>query len=152
MAPKRSAPRTAARKVEPRKTATGLGKDPDEGHPSFSFRYIDKDGPWSWARVSQQHKAQILDFIGDMCSLSWPEIAQQRDSRGQKHHYQHVDSIDADARKRLSILKLEDDTDWLYRFRLGNKQRLWGFRKQGVFQAIWWDPRHTVYPTEPKGT
>ena len=152
MARKKSAPQTAARKDEPRKTATRLGKDPDDGHPSFSLRYIDKDGPWSWTRVSDRHKAQILDFMTDMCSLSWSEVARQRDNRGQKHHYQRVDSIDADAQKRLTALRLVDETEWLYRFRLSNRVRLWGFRKQGVFQALWWDPEHTVYPTEPKRT
>ena len=42
-----------------------------------------------------------------------------------------------------------DDLDDLFRFRLGNKPRLWGVIHEGVFYPVWWDPEHKVYPTDP---
>ena len=35
---------------------------------------------------------------------------------------------------------------------LSGTKRLWGFRKDGVFYVLWWDPDHTVYPTELNDT
>ena len=150
MARNRGARRTGARANEPKKIATALGRDADEGYPSFSLRYVDKNGSWSWNGVSSQDKARILDFMGDMCVLSWAEIAQQRDNRGKKHHYQEAQSIATSAQGRLT--GLEDEVDYLFRFRLGSRERLWGIRKYGVFYVLWWDPEHTVYPTEPNNT
>jgi hypothetical protein len=37
----------------------------------------------------------------------------------------------------------------MFRFRLGGKARLWGFRSERIFHVVWWDPDHRVYPTEP---
>jgi hypothetical protein len=37
----------------------------------------------------------------------------------------------------------------IYRFRLGNKRRLWGFRRVNLFEILWYDPDHNVYPTDP---
>jgi hypothetical protein len=51
----------------------------------------------------------------------------------------------ADLREVEQIL--EDD---VYRFRLSGERRLWGLRRQDTFYAIWWDPKHQVYPTEPE--
>jgi hypothetical protein len=48
----------------------------------------------------------------------------------------------------LQDLRL-DDLDELFRFRLGNKPRLWGIIHEGVFFPVWWDPEHKIYPTDP---
>jgi hypothetical protein len=37
----------------------------------------------------------------------------------------------------------------MFRFRVAGGKRLWGFRNGRVFHAIWWDPDHAVYPTDP---
>lgn len=43
-----------------------------------------------------------------------------------------------------------DDFDEMFRFRLGNLERLWGVIRDGVFYAIWWDPNHQVCPGKDK--
>lgn len=87
-----------------------------------------------------------------MSLLTWREISHHRQDGGRKHHYQSVDSVIPKAQRRLTGLGLQDEVDHLYRFRVGSRERLWGFRKDGVFQILWWDPDHTVYPTEPRNT
>jgi len=53
------------------------------------------------------------------------------------------------AQRRLQHLSL-DDFDELFRFRLGNKRRLWGILDGDVFYPLWWDADHKVYPLEPE--
>jgi len=70
--------------------------------------------------------------------------------RKPKHHYQPVESIDADAQNDLSRRQLADtfgDAP-LFRFRLSGKKRLWGFRTERVFHVVWWDWNHKVCPQE----
>lgn len=56
-----------------------------------------------------------------------------------------------DARDRLGDIE-RDDIDDLVEIRLGNKPRVWGVRRGHVFHVLWWDPDHTVWPTEPRNT
>jgi len=37
----------------------------------------------------------------------------------------------------------------IYRFPLGNRGRLWGFRILNVFEILWYDPENNVYPVDP---
>jgi hypothetical protein len=37
--------------------------------------------------------------------------------------------------------------DAIFRFRLGGKKRLWGFRRQRIFYVVWWDWNHQVFET-----
>lgn len=131
------------------KTPASIGKDPDEGFPSFSFRYVDNSGRWAWSSIGDDDRLKILGFLEQISLSSWREIAAQRVSRGknrdQKHHYQEIDTVVQDAKDRLHKLHLDEVIDRLYRFRLGGGERLWGFRKDGIFYLVWWDPNHTVY-------
>lgn len=129
-----------------------LGRDPDEGHPSFSFRYLDNAGDWSWNRRSAEDSHEILGFLESVKDLSWNELGRQRSGRRARHHFQDVSDIVPAAQRRVENLALDTVVDSLYRFRLSGVKRLWGFRKEGVFYTLWWDPEHTVYPTEPSNT
>jgi len=40
------------------------------------------------------------------------------------------------------------DSEELFRFRLGNLPRLWGFRIVNEFYLLWYDPKHEIYPIE----
>jgi len=59
-----------------------------------------------------------------------------------------TDKIEPPAQRRLDDLGI-DDTGTLYQLKIPGgqgKQRLWGIRQENVFQILWWDPNHTVYP------
>jgi hypothetical protein len=83
-----------------------------------------------------------------MAGTSWKNIREQASGGHRKHHYQPVTSLCSEARRRLRVLNLEDFDTRLFRFRDGVKGRLWGFERDGIFYALWWDPNHRVYPTE----
>lgn len=128
---------------------------PVDGKPTFSFRYIDRgyDGLWGWVKT-HEHASEVLTFLCEMSKDSWNEIGSHRTGgeRGsyRKHHSQPIETLCPEARQRLAELELDEIfEDDIFRFRLGNKKRLWGFRVDGVFYVLWWDPDHKVYPTEP---
>jgi hypothetical protein len=63
------------------------------------------------------------------------------------HHDMPTDSVCDEAQLRL--IELEKYADDIFRFRLGNKRRLWGFRIIANFEILWFDPNHEIYPTDP---
>ena len=63
------------------------------------------------------------------------------------HHGMDVDVITREAQHRLMVLDKYFDT--IFRFRLGNRRRLWGFRILANFDVLWFDPEHEIYPTDP---
>jgi hypothetical protein len=49
-----------------------------------------------------------------------------------------------------SLADLEkDDNDEIFRFRMSNLERLYGFIRAADFEVIWFDPTHQTYPTDP---
>jgi hypothetical protein len=131
----------------------GISDTPDGSHPSWRLSLLDLEhaGSWSW-NVTATDLQQIATFLSEMERLTWTEIrAQMTSSKSgshRKHHAIPVESLCTEAQRRLATLRL-DDCDELFRFRLSNMQRLWGIVHDGVFYAIWWDPNHRVYPTDP---
>jgi hypothetical protein len=82
--------------------------------------------------------------------LSWTEVRAMM-AHGQrrgdnKHKFIPIEHLCGDAQRRLVELQL-DDFDQLFRFRLGNMERLWGVVEGGVFYPVWWDPQHKVCPS-----
>lgn len=159
MPPKRKQTRTGAQmgagrgERQPKTAAGKVGPESGEHLPTFSFRHADRAyaGAWSWPTDAEA--AQLLNFICEMEKLTWVEIKSQmtstRRATHRKHHYQDVTGLCAAARERITELKLDEIMpDEVFRFRLGNTVRLWGFLVEGVFYVLWWDADHKVYPTE----
>lgn len=72
---------------------------------------------------------------------------------GPRHiHFIDVARIVRDAQKRLAEVWEEDLPEQLLSFAVGNVPRVWGVRQGDVFQLVWWDPKHQIYPTEPRDT
>jgi hypothetical protein len=90
----------------------------------------------------------ILPKLNQFELLLWREIERLTTGTGhQMHHSMPLEAIHEEAQDRLiEIDKVNDD---IYRFRLGNLRRLWGFRIVNVFEILWYDPKHKIYPTEP---
>jgi len=75
---------------------------------------------------------------------TWREVLV---SEGKRNHEVEVSQISRDAQRRLVELKL-DDVEKLVSLRLSGPERLWGIRREFIFQVLWWDPNHSVYPTK----
>ena len=105
--------------------------------------------PWSWD-LGPVESEELLRFLGDMTQSTWGEIMSQETGSGRrrkKHHVMPVDTLEKCARDRLEAMS--DTWDTMYRFRLGGKIRLWGFRDRAIFHLVWIDWEHAVYPTDP---
>lgn len=116
----------------------------------------DREGTWSWGQNRNWPDADWNDTIKpaleELSKLTWSEILAQVTGgdrkRRKKHHDMEISTIAAEASKRWAERGL-DLYDTAFRFRLGNKPRLWGFRTAAKFNIVWWDPDHKIYPVEP---
>lgn len=113
--------------------------------------YADKDDAWSWG-VDREWSEEdwdeiILPKLGAWSKQTWGEIDKASSDSGHKmHHDMDCDAIREEAQYRL--IEIEQHADVIFRFRLGNKKRLWGFRVLEEFNIIWYDPTHEIYPTD----
>ncbi|MFF0147619.1 hypothetical protein [Amycolatopsis sulphurea] len=55
------------------------------------------------------------------------------------------------ANDRLSELEY-DDRDEINCLRIAGERRLYGFKEQSRFYALWWDPHHEIWPSRKKHT
>lgn len=124
---------------------------PDDAHPSWRLSLLDLDhaGSWSW-EIDEADLRKIVDFLTRMERHTWKEIKSQvtgsKSGSHRKHHAMPSEDLCQEAQRRLREKQLEGFD--LFRFRLGNMERLWGFIYGGVFYPVWWDPDHQVYPPD----
>jgi hypothetical protein len=90
----------------------------------------------------------------EMSALTWANIESHQTgnhgNRHRKHHEMPVTNIEKAAQEDLVRRELDKAFDGdIFRFRLGGRPRLWGFRRGRVFHAVWWDFEHDVFPTDP---
>ena len=149
------APSPPARKELPRpERLANFSNAPNGTHPTWRLSLLDLEhaGSWSWD-VDATALREITTFLSQMEKLTWTEIRAQmshsKKGSHRKHHHMAPELLCTEAQRRLGVLRL-DDLDEVFRFRLGNKPRLWGvIDTDGVFYPVWWDPEHKVYPTDP---
>lgn len=122
-----------------------------EKTPIFCFYHADRATKEAWQfKPSGQEAVKLIEFLCEITGSSWREIEAMMSGGRRKHHSQELKSITRKAKKDAERQELaETFGDELFRFRLGSKRRLWGFRRDRTFHVIWWDPEHKVYPTEP---
>ena len=109
-------------------------------------------GIWSWGQDrdwgQETWDTVIHPKLREYQQLLWREIeASTTDSGRRSHHPMDCDVICGECQRRLEELGLFHDS--IYRFRLGNLRRLWGFRVVNSFEILWYDPEHQVYPLDP---
>lgn len=132
-----------------------LGADPGsifQMHMKWSCDDPDCGGEWSWGTPRQWRSEDwenvIRPKLNEWAKLLWREIDQfSSDSNHKMHHLMLTDDIVTEAQSRM--VEIEKFEDQIFRFRLGNKRRLWGHRVVNEFQIIWYDPNHEIYPTDP---
>lgn len=117
--------------------------------PVFSFALADRSDKNSWGWHLLADPDEFVSLLLDWGSKTWDELRAERAGAHKRHHWQPVAGLCSEAKKRLEDLKLDDLNDEIFRFRHGGTKRFWGFESNGVFHAIWWDPDHKVYPSEP---
>ena len=106
---------------------------------------------WSWGQ-SRDWSGKLWDntllpFLIEYANKTWAEIEREMAGGDKRHKAYDVDVICEEAQARLNDIEL-DYLDEVFRFRLGNKPRFYGFRLQHVFFALWWDGDHLVCPVD----
>lgn len=108
---------------------------------------MDTVGEWAWNAITADAlKTIIVPRMKALETMTWAQIEKDRHS-----HPMPTAEICKDAKERLTALKL-DDVDLLYQVNMGGKRRVWGIRESNSLVLLWWDPEHTVYPTEKRNT
>jgi hypothetical protein len=142
-------PATAARAP---KTTVDVAES-QHSTPLFCFRHVDRATSGTYVfKPSDEHANLILAFICEMSRLTWAQICAQTTGGKKayrKHHPMPIAVLESEPQKDLERSKLHETFgDEMFRFRLGNKRRLWGFRRGRTFHVVWWDWDHDVYPTD----
>lgn len=117
----------------------------------------DRDGRWSWgvdrnwqATHGEEHVSSFLaNYQG---KKTWREIFEEKTvGKGEQIKPRHVrypiEAICTEAVKRLEEMQL-DDQDEIFRFRMTNLERLYGFIIGTSFATVWFDPTHKIYPVD----
>lgn len=111
----------------------------------------DTQDSWTWGVARQwtdeAWSVQISPKLDEFSKLTWGEVDSFSSETGHKmHHSMQVEQICEEAQYRL--IELDQYHDTIFRFRLGGKQRLWGFRILSEFSVLWFDPTHEIYPVD----
>lgn len=120
--------------------------DSNQCTPTWRFSSVDLDGKWGWRNIDADTLIELRGKLSNLETMRWAEIINNRHCHAIK-----ASVLCKEARDRLVEIQL-DDTDELYQLSFSNKQRLFGVRHKQVFDLIWWDPEHTVYPVAKKNT
>lgn len=117
---------------------------------SSRFRWkttiADLDGEWGWNKIEIKLLfREIIPKLQNYETMTWGEI------EGKDSHFIGVGKCSKEARKRLEELEL-DDLEELFSLRMSGRRRIWGRLQSSIFDILWWDPEHQVYPIEKKHT
>lgn len=131
-----------------------LGADPGSVFDlpvTWSIEKADCQDSWSWGTPRQWPQPDwdnvIEPKLREFSALTWKEVDAFASGSGHKmHHNMAVDDLIEEAQLRL--IEIEQFADIMFRFRLGAKPRLWGFRVLGHFEVVWYDPDHAIYPVD----
>lgn len=118
---------------------------------AWSDEQKDIQEAWSWGQqrdwTGTLWNETLLPYLTGYESKTWAEIERETAGKDKRHKAYEIDAICDEAQARLTKIEL-DYLDEVFRFRLGNKPRFYGFRLQHVFFALWWDNEHKICPSD----
>ncbi len=113
------------------------------------FGRFDIGGQWCLSQISPDALRTLLARIRSIETMTITEAFNNRDEPGKD--YSIADLPSREAWERLVELEY-DDEDQISRLRVTGRGRLYGFRRDERFYALWWDPEHAIYPSTKKNT
>jgi hypothetical protein len=123
-----------------------IAVDPEDTNrltPVWSIARFDHEGPWGRNACTPDEIlwGTIFPKMRNYETMTWNEILRNK----WYNHSIEVARLIKAARDRLVELGL-DDYEELFRFRLEGTGRVWGIRDGRIFQILWWDADHNIYP------
>jgi hypothetical protein len=110
---------------------------------------FDVGSQWCLSEVTQDEIRTLLGRIRSIETMTITEAFNYGDEPGKDYSIEDLPT--KAARDRLVELNY-DDEDQISRLRVTGRGRLYGFRRNERFYALWWDPEHTIYPSPRKHT
>lgn len=132
----------------PRKARTFNPTDPTD-KVVVQFGRFDVDSQWCLSTIAPDELRTLLNRIKSFETMTVTEAFNQHDEPGKD--YSIADLPLNAALERLVELEY-DDEDQISRLRVTGSGRLYGFRRNERFYALWWDPKHEIYPSKKKHT
>lgn len=145
-------PRGLARKSVPAMARRPVGLVvPRPGNLVVRWNRFDFDGPWCLARSDAVTIVELMKQIKSFESMTPKEVFDNPGTEVGKDYGDPSCLPNEAARRRLDALGLMDQTN-ISRLRCGNKPRLYGFRVDPEFYAVFWDPEHLIWPSAKRNT
>lgn len=151
------------------KTKKGTITNPeiDSFKPRWAFRRMD----WTFSLTLEARRCKagaslssnspkieccfhlLAESLKSYESQTWGEI-RRNDVTGS--HFISLESLEqknSAAADRFRKFVIDDGMEQLFSLSLGSEERLWGIvLSDGTFEALWYDPRHKIWPTGPRNT
>ena len=121
--------------------------------------YLSKNPAWIFSKHDHLHSKWSLKYCNNLYEdiilklksfegMTWDEINKQQHGKFGKssNHFVKIADLTKEAQKRIQILGIIDDV--VYSLRLEGKLRLYGMLEDGIFNIIWYDKNHEIYPVE----
>jgi hypothetical protein len=120
-----------------------------------AFAYLDHPIVWKISSVDSEHPkpwlsiegpetlAELIDQLRHLERFTWRTVMHASEHN---HEWEDTSRWEANSRERARTLTLDDQSSW-FQLELGRRGRLFGFRNTYVFNIVWWDRDHEVYPT-----
>jgi hypothetical protein len=115
----------------------------------WRFGYVDHDGPWGFDEVEPSVLREILVRLANFESMTLNEVFHRGGYPGKD--YDVADIPNSDALDRLEVMGLADQTK-IWVLRLGGEPRLYGLLRGNIFEVVFWDPEHEIWPSVLKHT
>ncbi|MFI2562454.1 hypothetical protein [Nocardia farcinica] len=115
------------------------------------LNHLDVEGPWCLTQIEQPHFVDLLQRIRSFEQMRCRDVFGTGSQEGKVYKVEDLPNVE--ARKRLEELEYDDQTE-IARLRITGERRLYGFLWNGgpEFYALWWDPRHEIWPSPKKHT
>lgn len=119
---------------------------------TYASGHEDREGVWSWGEsrdwVDGVWDIKLETFLNNYHNkLTWPQIENQLTQGRRKHVQYKKGTITNEAHDRLVELEKDDLEEFIFRFRISGKVRLYGFRLADIFYCLWLDRLHKICPS-----
>jgi hypothetical protein len=120
--------------------------------PVWKFSAMARDGgSWCWDGHPGETWELVTEFLSTLEGQTWGEL-----SHSGKHTTATgipVESLPKASQARMmEHVNLRDIPETLWELHMGGLPRVWGRRRQEVFEMMWWDPDHEVCPSKKRRT
>ncbi|MDO8847265.1 MAG: hypothetical protein Q7W51_02605 [Coriobacteriia bacterium] len=118
-------------------------------HIAWRFEYFHRQGSFfGWdALIAKGGFEQLMLHLRDFEGMNVERLFHHYTRKPGKY-YEPPDIVPNPDAKRV-LAEQYDDQDRLYLLRLWGSCRLFGFVSGNVFNVLWWDPDHLIWPTDP---